>query len=69
MTHPDSKMKIILTSHKAHVCPFLCLLQGNEAFVGEADIRPLSRLPSDCGAGGQLVPPQALACQKRPGAN
>ncbi|KAA8592375.1 hypothetical protein FQN60_017830 [Etheostoma spectabile] len=43
------------------------LLTGNKAFVGEAGL--LSRLPSDSGAGCQLVPPQTLACQKRPGAN
>lgn len=42
-------------------------LQGNEAFTGKTGLCPLSGVPSDCGAGGQLVPSQTLACQERPG--
>lgn len=68
MTHPDDEMENIEQGSCYTFARFcVCLLQRNKAFVGEADI--LSRLPSDSGAGGQLVPPQTLACQKRRGAN
>lgn len=39
----------------------VCPLQGNEASAGKAGLCFLSRVPSDSGAGGQLVPAQTLA--------
>lgn len=39
----------------------VCPLQGNEASAGKAGLCFLSRVPSDGGAGGQLVPAQTLA--------
>lgn len=43
------------------------MVQGDEAFVGEAGVLP--RLPRDCGVCGSLVPPTPPACQRRPGAD
>lgn len=39
----------------------VCPLQGNEASAGKAGLCFLSRVPSDGGAGGQLVPAQTPA--------
>lgn len=48
---------------------FVCLRQGNKASAGKAGLCFLSRVPSNSGAGGQLVPAQTLAREERPRAD